>query len=554
MNAAPEIPSQDVLDPRFNILSPLRCDGPGSLDHGEDINTKSRIAIRWLPVDAGGEKASQQVAQIPMAEALPRIHARGRVGGLAYFAMDFPEGKLLSGLLGKDPMSPATLIQLGIDVAEALAKIHVKGMVHGELSPHSILVSNKGPAMLWDVPLVLADRMTERRGEERSLTKLGRMAPSMAPECARGLDVTPASDVYTLGAILCRVAGDGMPPGKTALAKINEISSGRWLPEAPASLPKAFRDLLDTACVAEPSARPTASALAVRLRAVLADLKKGTPAVEPVVAAPAPSKRAPVTAPAEEELYEEPITTPVPSTVPPEVAQELAADDEPEMISASQVISASVELPDDPSPTRLMVASFKAAALPVPAARAKPEAVVPPAVEAKPETPPAPEQSKAEVVEEAEENPVMSQPENLASPFDEPPPDESSSLEFVAPSQELALVANEGTMGSTLFGALTSEPKSRWKSPGTWLVVGVAVVLPAIILLLVFTSGSKAAKTPVAEAAAAAPVAPAPAEAAAAPVADPAPVEKAPAPAAKTAPAKKPSKIGGAPAATAGHH
>jgi hypothetical protein len=121
MDVVPETQAmQDVLDPRFSIQSPLRCYGPGSLDRGQDTETNSRIAIRWLPIDAGGESASLKVSQLPVRDALPRIHAKGKVGSLAYFAMDFPEGKLMAGMLGA-PLETEKVLRIGIDIADALA-------------------------------------------------------------------------------------------------------------------------------------------------------------------------------------------------------------------------------------------------------------------------------------------------------------------------------------------------------------------------------------------------------------------------------------------------
>ena len=70
------------LEARFKVRSPLRCDGVGSLECAEEVESGRRMAIRWMPLDANGEIAAKTVEKLPVHPTLPRIRGSGRVGDL----------------------------------------------------------------------------------------------------------------------------------------------------------------------------------------------------------------------------------------------------------------------------------------------------------------------------------------------------------------------------------------------------------------------------------------------------------------------------------------
>ncbi len=265
------------LDPRIRIRAPLRCDGVGSLDCAEDTETGMRMAVRWLPLSANGEAAAQAMERLPRHEALPRIRQTGRVGASAFVAMDFPEGRLLSTF--DAPLPPDRIVPTFAALASALAALHEVGTVHGELSPESVLVLPEGRALLWDVPLVTANRLTDRRGEERAMQILVRAAPYLSPERARGMPTSAAADVYALGATLCHAAGGPAPGEHNALAVVHRVATGQWRPEPPASLPAEVRELVERMLSNDPLARLSARDVAEGL-AQLAAVEAEEPAEE----------------------------------------------------------------------------------------------------------------------------------------------------------------------------------------------------------------------------------------------------------------------------------
>ncbi|MEW6432636.1 MAG: protein kinase [Myxococcota bacterium] len=232
--------------------------------------------MRWLPLEANGEAAVKACAKLPEHPMLPRIRQTGHVGGSAFVAMDFPEGALLSTFAG-ERLEVDRVIRLGAQLSDALATVHAQGVVHGEMSTDSVLLVEPDCAYLWDMPLVIANRLTDRRGENRLMQNLVKTAPFLAPERARGEGASQASDVYALGAVLCIAAGAPMPQASTTLAVVHQVAQGEWSPRVPMVLPDPWRSTIARMVSRDPAQRPTAAEVAE----VFAELP--TPAALPTV-------------------------------------------------------------------------------------------------------------------------------------------------------------------------------------------------------------------------------------------------------------------------------
>ncbi len=250
------------LDPRIRIRAALRCDGIGRLDCAEDTVSGDRLAVRWLPLEANGDAAVKACEKLPAHHALPRILQTGQVGTSAFVALDFPDGEMLSAR-GEERLDHGLLLKLAAQLSDALATVHAQGVVHGEMSRDSVLMVEGGKASLWDMPLVIANRLSDRRGENRLMQNLPKTAPYLSPERARGEGASQAGDVYALGAILCVSAGAPLPTAPTTLGVVNLISSGQWVPRVPASLPERWALMLSRMVAVEASARPSSLEVAL---------------------------------------------------------------------------------------------------------------------------------------------------------------------------------------------------------------------------------------------------------------------------------------------------
>ena len=250
------------LDPRIRIRAPLRCDGIGRLDCAEDTVSGDRLAVRWLPLEANGDAAVKACEKLPSHSALPRILQTGQVGASAFVALDFPEGEMLSAH-GEERLDNDLLLKLAAQLSDALATVHAQGVVHGEMSRDSVLMAPGGKASLWDMPLVIANRLSDRRGENRLMQNLVKTAPYLAPERARGEGASQAGDVYALGAILCVSAGAPLPTAPTTLGVVHLVADGQWVPRVPESLPERWRSMLSRMVSVDAAARPSSAEVAL---------------------------------------------------------------------------------------------------------------------------------------------------------------------------------------------------------------------------------------------------------------------------------------------------
>lgn len=264
------------LDPKIKIRAPLRCDGIGRLDCAENIESGSRLAVRWLPLEANGDAAAKACEKLPEHLSLPRILQTGSVGASAFVAMDFPEGQVLSALV-EDRLDIDLVIRVASQLSDALATVHDQGVVHGELSTESVLLVPPDRAYLWDMPLVIANRMTDRRGENRLMQNLPRTAAYLSPERAKGSGSSMSGDVYSLGAVLCAIAGAPLPTAQTTLGVVHLVASGEWVPRVPSTIPDPWRSMIMRMVSADAAERPSARDVA------LAFARPPAPAMLPTV-------------------------------------------------------------------------------------------------------------------------------------------------------------------------------------------------------------------------------------------------------------------------------
>lgn len=175
------------------------------------------------------------------------IHEVGEHEGRHYFSMDYIEGENLAAYLKRNPLSATEAARLMKTIAEAIHFAHQRGTLHRDLKPHNILIDQNGVPHITDFGL--AKKIETDSGITQSGTVMGSPA-YMPPEQAAGKNeqVGPASDVYSLGAILYQIL-TGQPPFSGATSVETLVKVMQQEPIAPSRLSDKVPTDLETICL-----------------------------------------------------------------------------------------------------------------------------------------------------------------------------------------------------------------------------------------------------------------------------------------------------------------
>ena len=192
-----------LVDDRYRILRRLGSGGMADVWLAEDTQLSRRVALKVLHerfaqdhqfVERFRREASSAAGlQHPNVVA---IYDRGEVDGTYYIAMQYVEGATLKELIERGLSVPQALAIIR-QVLEAARFAHAHGIVHRDLKPHNVLVDDEGRATVADFGIA--------RAGHSEITQTGSVmgtAQYLSPEQAQGLEVGPASDLYSVGVML----------------------------------------------------------------------------------------------------------------------------------------------------------------------------------------------------------------------------------------------------------------------------------------------------------------------------------------------------------------
>jgi non-specific serine/threonine protein kinase len=252
----------------YDIIRPLGKGGMGVVYEAEDTRLGRRVAVKFLPQELARDPQALERFQREARAASALNHANictvyaiEQHEGDHFIVMELLEGETLAQRLSRQTFETGELVEIAIQIADALESAHAKGIVHRDIKPANVFVNPRGQVKILDFGLAKIERL--RTGVDESsqgethldLTSAGTAMVTMSymsPEQARGQFTDSRTDLFSLGTMLYQMASGVLPfPGDTsalvfdAILNRDPVPLADVAPNTPADLGRLLEKALE---------------------------------------------------------------------------------------------------------------------------------------------------------------------------------------------------------------------------------------------------------------------------------------------------------------------